>query len=186
MQLNQQGFTLLETLIAMALSSIVLLGAGRLFPVLQRAVLQQYQKETVQESLWQLAFSLGKQLQRAGYCHGNCSGQGLVLSKGGECVLSQWDSNSNGRWEPGSHAQAEQTGFRLNGTDLETLRGATHCEGGGWDKLSDPATLVIQRFTVTRLARHTMSPLLVIELAGASKIGQNPVSLRHTVVGYNL
>lgn len=185
MQLNQQGFTLLETLIAMALSSIVLLGAGRLFPVLQRAVLQQYQKETVQESLWQLAFSLGKQLQRAGYCHGNCTGQGLVLSKGGECILLQWDSNSNGRWEPASHAQTEQTGFRLNGTDLEALRGATRCEGSGWEKLSDPATMVIQKFTVTRLARQAMSSLLIIDLAAASKSGRNPVSLRHIVVGYN-
>ena len=186
MQLNQQGFTLLETLIAMALSSIVLLGAGRLFPVLQRAVLQQYQKETVQESLWQLAFSLGKQLQRAGYCHGNCSGQGLVLSRGGECVLLQWDNNSNGRWEPSSHSETEQTGFRLNGTDLEASRGVTRCEGGGWEKLSDPAMLVIQKFTVTRLTRQGMSPLLIIDLSGASKNGQNPVSLRHTVVGYNL
>lgn len=186
MQLNQQGFTLLETLIAMALSSLVLLGAGRLFPLLQRAVLQQYHKELVQESLWQLAFSLGKQLQRAGYCHGNCSGQGLISNKGGECVLLQWDSNSNGRWEPSSHAEAEQAGFRLNGTDLETLRGATGCEGGGWEKLSDPATLVIQQFTVTRLARHAMPPLLIIDLAAASKNGQNRVSLRHTVVGYNL
>ncbi|MGB7800727.1 prepilin peptidase-dependent protein [Buttiauxella sp.] len=186
MQLNQQGFTLLETLIAMALSSIVLLGAGRLFPVLQRAVLQQYQKEIIQESLWQLAFSLGKQLQRAGYCHGTCSGQGLVLSEGGKCVLLQWDSNSNGRWEPTSHAQTEQTGFRLNGTDLEASRGASHCAGGGWEKLSDPTTLVIQQFKVTRLARQSMSPLLIIDLAAVSKNGQNPVSLRHTVVGYNL
>lgn len=186
MQLNQQGFTLLETLIAMALSSIVLLGAGRLFPVLQRAVLQQYQKETLQESLWQLAFSLGKQLQRAGYCHGTCQGEGLVLRKEGECVLLQWDSNSNGRWEPSGQTETELAGFRLNSNNLEALRGATSCEGNGWEKISDPATMNIQKFTVTRMARQSLPPLLVIELAAAFKKEQNPVSLRHIVVGYNL
>lgn len=186
MQLNQHGFTLLETLIAMALSSIVLLGAGRLFPVLQRAVLQQYQKETLQESLWQLAFSVGKQLQRAGYCHGKCQGNGLALRKGGECVLLQWDSNSNGRWEPSGHSEAEQTGFRLNNNTLEAMRGATGCEGSGWEKISDPATMVIQKFSVTQMARHSLPPLLVIELAAAFRKGETPVSLRHIVAGYNL
>lgn len=186
MQLNQQGFTLLETLIAMALSSIVLLGAGRLFPILQRAVLQQYQKETLQESLWQLAFSLGKQLQRAGYCHGSCLGEGLVLRKEGECVLLQWDSNSNGRWEPSSHSETEQMGFRLNNSNLEVLRGATTCEGNGWEKVSDPAAMEIRKFTVTRLARRSLHSLLVIELTGVSSKGQSPISLRHIVVGYNL
>jgi prepilin peptidase dependent protein B len=186
MQLNQQGFTLFETLIAMAISSIVLLGAGRLFPILQRAVLEQYQKETLQESLWQLAFSLGKQLQRAGYCHGSCQGEGLILRNKGECILLQWDSNSNGRWEPASHSETEQAGFRLNNNHLETLRGATQCEGSGWEKLSDPATMVIQTFSVTRLDRQSMPPLLTIELSATFKNGQNPLSLRHTVVGYNL
>ncbi|TNV20829.1 prepilin peptidase-dependent protein [Buttiauxella sp. B2] len=186
MQLNQQGFTLLETLIAMALSSIVLLGAGRLFPVLQRAVLQQYQKETLQESLWQLAFSLGKQLQRAGYCHGSCQGEGLVLRKEGGCVLLQWDSNSNGRWEPSSHSEPEQMGFRLNSSNLEALRGAATCEGNGWEKVSDPATMVIRKFSVTRLARRSLPSLLIIELAAASSKDQSPISLRHIVVGHNL
>jgi len=186
MQLNQQGFTILETLIAMALSSLVLLGAGRLFPVLQQAVLLQYQKETLQESLWQLAFSVGKQLQRAGYCHGSCQGEGLVIRKEGECVLLQWDNNSNGRWEPSGHTETELTGFRLNGNNLEALRGASSCEGSGWEKISDPASMMIQKFSVTRLARHSLPPLLAIELVAAFKKEQIPVSLRHIVVGYNL
>ncbi|RPH27228.1 prepilin peptidase-dependent protein [Buttiauxella warmboldiae] len=186
MQLNQQGFTLLETLIAMTLSSIVLLGAGRLFPALQGAILLQYQRETLQESLWQLAFSLGKQLQRAGYCHGTCQGEGLVLGKEGGCVLLQWDGNSNGRWEPPGHAETERAGFRLSGGNLEVMRGATSCEGAGWEKISDPAMMVIRSFSVTRQARLSMPPLLIISLAATFKNGQHPVSTRHIVVGYNL
>jgi prepilin peptidase dependent protein B len=44
----------------------------------------------------------------------------------------------------------------------------------------------IQKFSVARQARHLMPPLLIIELEAAFKKGQNPVSVRHAVVGYNL
>ena len=186
MQLNQTGFTLLETLIAMALSSIVLLGAGRLFPALQRGVLLQYQKENLRESLWQLAFGIGKHLQRAGYCHGVCKGKGLTLLKGGECALVQWDINSNGQWEPSGHAEAEATGFRLQNGSLETLKGAAACEGSGWEKITDPDLVAINHFSVTRLVRNSLQPLLEIKLGASLKGGAQPVSLRHIVVGYNL
>ncbi|MGK7287057.1 hypothetical protein ACSPAB_17465 [Buttiauxella agrestis] len=45
---------------------------------------------------------------------------------------------------------------------------------------------MIQKFSVTRLARHSLPPLLAIELVAAFKKEQIPVSLRHIVVGYNL
>jgi len=110
----------------------------------------------------------------------------LILRKEGGCVLLQWDSNSNGRWEPSSHAETALAGYRLNGSNLEFMRGATSCEGSGWEKVSDPAIMAIQKFSVTRQARHSMPPLLIIELEAAFKKGQNLVSLRHIVVGYNL
>lgn len=186
MPLNQRGFTLLETLIAMTLSSIVLLSAGRLFPALQRGVLLQYQKENLQESLWQLVFSIGKNLQRAGYCHGVCKGEGLTIFKGGECVLVQWDINSNGRWEPSGHAEAETTGFRLLNGSLETLKGAVNCEGNGWEKITDPEIVKINHFSVTQLVRKSLQPLLEIKLSASLKGEAQPVLLRHIVVGYNL
>jgi prepilin peptidase dependent protein B len=39
-------------------------------------------------------------------------------------------------------SDADQTGFRLQNGVLETLRGATSCEGKGWDKMTDPNTVV--------------------------------------------
>lgn len=186
MQLKQQGFTLLETLIAMALSSIVLLGAGKLFPALQRGILLQYQKEGLHENLWQLAFSLGKNLQRAGYCHGTCVGEALRLELRGECMLIQWDANSNGRWEPAGHINTETTGFRLRNGSLETVKGATSCEGNGWERITDPEVMVIHHFSITHRARLAAKPLLDINLTAAQKNGSQSVTLRHVVVGHNL
>lgn len=186
MQLNQRGFTLLETLIAMALSSIVLLGAGRLFPTLHRGVLWQYQHEALQETLWQLAFSIGKNLQRAGYCHGECNGKALVISKDGACALIQWDTNGNGRWDPPGHPEAEATGYRLRDGSLETLKGASGCEGNGWEKITDPEAVTISHFSITPLARQSLQPLLEIKLAASLKRSARSASLRHIVVGYNL
>jgi type II secretory pathway component PulJ len=61
-------------------------------------------------------------------------------------VVVQWDANSNGRWETSPASDADQTGFRLQNGVLETLRGATSCEGKGWDKMTDPNTVNITLF----------------------------------------
>ncbi|MEL4012698.1 prepilin peptidase-dependent protein [Dryocola clanedunensis] len=185
MPVKQHGFTLLETLIALALSSAVLVGAGRLFPALQRGVLGLYQQEALQESLWQLAFGIGKHLRRAGYCNGQCAGAGLAINNGGQCVITRWDTNSNGLWEPVGHQDAEATGFRLRDGSLETLKGATQCEGGGWQKISDPTLMAIRSFTVSRLGRRNMPPLLEINLSAFHKKSRRIVTVQHRVVGYN-
>ncbi len=62
MSLNQQGFSLMEVLIATAISSLLLISASRFLPGLQRAVLQQSGQRELEEEVWQRLFSLGKQL----------------------------------------------------------------------------------------------------------------------------
>lgn len=186
MHIKQGGFTFLEMLIALALSSAVLMGAGKLFPALQHGVLLQYQQERLQESLWQLAFMLGKNLRRAGYCNGECRGSGLMLFRQGSCVIIRWDSNSNGAWEPAGHKETDQTGYRLQAGSLETLRGATSCDENGWQKISDPEMMTIDAFTIIRQPRLNLPPLLEINLAASSTRSRQPLAIRHIVVGYNL
>jgi prepilin peptidase dependent protein B len=111
-------------------------------PGLQRAVLLQSGQRELEEEVWQRLFALGKQLQRAGYCAGNCQGQALVIGRQGSCVIVRWDANSNGSWD-NSASENDSTGFRLESGALETLRGATSCEGKGWEKLTDPDRLTI-------------------------------------------
>ncbi|PWG71117.1 prepilin peptidase-dependent protein [Enterobacter mori] len=186
MPMNQQGFSLTEVLIATAISSLLLISASRFLPGLQRAVLLQSGQREVEEEVWQRLFAVGKQLQRAGYCAGNCPGQGLVTARQGSCVIVQWDANSNGIWDA-SAAENDSTGFRLESGALEKLRGATSCEGKGWEKLTDPNRLVIQHFRVDKVEHAGFAPELNIELA-AIRQGEKgePFQAVYGVTGYNL
>lgn len=186
MPVNRKGFSLLEVLIAMTISSILLLSTSRFLPGLQRGVLLQSWQQTLEDEVWQRLFAIGKQLQRAGYCAGHCQGQGILIGKQGRCVIVQWDANSNGQWDS-SASENDSTGFRLESGALETLRGATSCEGKGWDKLTDPDRILIEQFMVTKTDHAGFAPVVSIELRARLK-GEltAPFSARHTVTGFNL
>ncbi|WP_039029902.1 prepilin peptidase-dependent protein [Leclercia adecarboxylata] len=187
MSLKQQGFSLTELLIAMAISSVLLLSAARFLPALQQSVTVLTKQQELEEELWLRVSSIGKHLQRAGYCAGECVGEALKIGQGGECVIVQWDENSNGRWETTPAAVAEQTGFRLSGGALETLRGATHCEGKGWERMTDPDRIRVLRFQVQRMTRAGFAPELSLTLAASVKGKRDGgVEAHHIVTGFNL
>ncbi|MFL4368049.1 prepilin peptidase-dependent protein [Enterobacter asburiae] len=186
MLMRQRGFSLTEVLIATAISSLLLISASRFLPGLQRAVLLQSGQRELEEEVWQHLFALGKQLQRAGYCAGKCQGQALVTARLGGCVIVRWDANSNGSWD-NTTSENDSTGFRLESGALETQRGATSCEGKGWEKLTDPDRLTIAHFVVRKVEHAGFAPEVNIELAAMRKDGQGePWEASYTVTGYNL
>ena len=99
MPVNRKGFSLLEVLIAMTISSILLLSTSRFLPGLQRGVLLQSGQQELEDEVWQRLFAIGKQFQRAGYCAGHCQGQGMIIGRQGRCAIVLWDANSNGQWD---------------------------------------------------------------------------------------
>lgn len=180
-----RGFTLLEVLIAMAISTILLLGASRLLPALQFGIMQQMRQQALEEDLWQQLFTIAKHLQRAGYCAGDsCGSEPLNLAASGECLIARWDGNSNGRWETSPADDADSIGFRLKSGALETQRGAANCEGSGWYKMSDPASMIITRFQVIRHARSGFPPEFSIVLSATSGRGES-ANAQYSVTGYN-
>ncbi|HBW42620.1 MAG TPA: prepilin peptidase-dependent protein, partial [Leclercia adecarboxylata] len=67
MPLKQQGFSLTEVLVAMAISSVLLMSAARFLPALQRSVVLLTKQQELEEELWLRINGIGKHLQRAGY-----------------------------------------------------------------------------------------------------------------------
>lgn len=187
MSLNERGFSLLEVLIAMAISSVLLLGSARFLPALQRGILHNTHQLVLEDEVWQRVYTVAKHLQRAGYCHGRCHGEGLEISGQRDCVIAQWDANSNGIWETNPAKEAEQIGFRLQNKVLETLRGATSCAGKGWDSMTDPVTIQIESFQVERQNVSGFAPVLILRLRGSSKVEpQRVIEALYSVTGFNL
>ncbi len=148
--MNAGGFTLLETLLAMAIGSVMMLGAARTLPLLQQQNLRLQMQVQLNEELQQIMHTLEKAARRAGYCHGRCSGSAMQIHNGGRCLLVRWDENSNGQWESTGREDSDYYGFRLRAGNLEMQRGVDRCEGGGWEKLNDPRVIAIDEFRVVR------------------------------------
>ncbi len=180
-------FSLLEVLIAMAISSVLLLGAARFLPALQRESLTSTRKLALEDEIWLRVFTVAKHLQRAGYCHGSCTGEGLEIVGQDDCIIVQWDANSNGIWDREPVKESDQIGFRLKEHVLETLRGATSCEGKGWDKVTNPDAIIIDTFQVVRQDVSGFSPVLTVNMRAASKSEpQTVVDASYSVTGFNL
>lgn len=58
MPVKEQGFSLLEVLIAMAISSVLLLGAARFLPALQRESLTSTRKLALEDEIWLRVFTV--------------------------------------------------------------------------------------------------------------------------------
>lgn len=150
-----QGFTLLEVLIALAVGSVLMLGATRTLPLLVQHTQRLLMQAQLQEELQQIAWRLEKALRRAGYCNGHCSGPALsIRPPPSACLLLRWDENSNGRWEGVGRDNSEFWGYRLRAGNLEMQRGVASCEGPGWEKLNDPRQIAISQFTIARHAHQ--------------------------------
>jgi prepilin peptidase dependent protein B len=143
---SRRGFSLAEALIAMAIGSLLLIGACRFLPALQRHILRQGEQLALENELWQRVHAVGKHLQRAGYCRGACGGAGLELAADGECLIVRWDANSNGRWETSPRQRRRAPAFACATARWRPLRGASDCRGSGWEKITNPAAIVVTRF----------------------------------------
>lgn len=180
--MRADGYSLPEMLFAMALMGVLLSGGMRLLPVLLLQNQQLLSQMQLHEELQQIMFTLEKAVRRAGYCHGQCKGEGLQVSQNGQCMLIKWDENHNGRWEGTGEAQSEYYGYRLRHSALEMQRGVSSCEGRGWERISDPDEIKITLFRIKR-----EGDTIKLQLGGAmTRFASRQIMLEHWVKGINL
>lgn len=176
-----QGFTLMEMLLALLISSLLFLGAGRFFPWLLGNSRQLQQQMLLAQELRQVMLTLEKYLRRAGYCEQPPCGQPPVtISSDGQCLVVRLQSR---RYVTGGISGAlnnDSYAFRLNKSRIETRRGIASCGGEGWESLTDPRNIQITRLHFSRQEKR-----LAVQLE-ASGQGQQWRKESHWLRGENL
>lgn len=151
---HSQGFTLPEVLMAISIGSMLMLSAAQLYPLLRQRSQSLGRHFQLDQLLRGTAFNIEKDLQRAGFCNGECQGKAVAIGnsegeRANSCVIIAYDLNRNGRWDPPGSSEPDYFGYRLRQGGIETQRGTDSCTGGGWEKLLDPSEVQVTEFNVT-------------------------------------
>lgn len=167
----QAGFTLPEVLLALTLSSLILLSVARLYPVLRAQSQSSGQYFRLEQLLSQAAFGIEKDLRRAGFCAGRCQGKAVSIGMYSDeaaqsCFNVFYDLNRNGEWDGGEQQREESFGYRLRSGALEIQSGAHNCRGDRWEKLFDPQEVTLTQFHLQRLNDSPGATLYQLQLAG--------------------
>lgn len=153
---SQTGFSLAEMLIAMLIGSMMIVSVAAMYPALQRQSLTLYRLYRLEQSMEQVLITIAKDLRRAGFLFKG--GKERVseavsisqhsLSAVGSCIIIRYDLNHNGVIDPIDSTTAEHFAYRWLNNSIEQHRSAKDCHGNGWEKLLDPAEIVITHFSV--------------------------------------
>lgn len=159
MKINEQhGFSLVETLIAMAVSSLVCLAAIAVLPNLFKQTHQSYIQYQVDREVRQVLINMEKDFRRIGYCSSfSCQGEPIKIGAKflgrhpNSCIIFAYDQNLSGTWRPvrGRNKESDFFGYRLNDRKLESNRNVMDCDGNRWLSLFDPLMIKVNsmRFT---------------------------------------
>ncbi|MBK5144603.1 prepilin peptidase-dependent protein [Budviciaceae bacterium BWR-B9] len=153
---SQGGFSLAEMLMAMLIGSMMIVSVAAMYPALQRQSLTLYRLYRLEQSMEQVLMAIAKDLRRAGFLFKNGNARvsdAIVISQHaqsatGSCLIIRYDLNHNGVIDSVDSATAEHFAYRWLNNSIEQHRSAKDCHGNGWERLFDPAEIVITHFSV--------------------------------------
>ncbi|MEA9392513.1 prepilin-type N-terminal cleavage/methylation domain-containing protein [Acerihabitans sp. TG2] len=162
---GQAGFSLVETLCALAIVSMLVLGSLRILPWLYRQAHVALQRTQL---VWQMEHSLlsiEKDVRRAGFCsppcrsgpvqHGQHRGEALH-----SCLILHY------AYYPADSRRSlvnDTFGYRLHRGAMETQRGVRHCNEPGWAKMHDSRRWVVKQFRCDPLGNGAWRVILAGE-----------------------
>ena len=178
-----KGFSLVELLFALAISSLLMFGAMSFYPALQQDVLLIYQQNRMQETVNQAFAGLIKDVKRAGFIANDpalITEQSIEISAKNDCIITRYDAESTGKWRyfPLDSKNSDIFAYRYNKNNLEYRVGVPNCIGTGWEKLFDPDEIKVMQFSVeqhvgyielnisTALTKRTSSLFKLTQLVG--------------------
>lgn len=167
---HQKGFSLIETLVAMSIGSLICIAAISVFPNLIKQVHQSYIQYQIDREVRQVMINMEKDFRRIGYCsRASCQGDAIKINAKflsrhpNSCIIFAYDQNLSGAWRPvrGRNKESDFFGYRLNNKKLESNRNVMDCDGNRWQSLFDPLMIKV---TSLRFTWHATKSLLEMRL----------------------
>ncbi|MFD1092363.1 prepilin peptidase-dependent protein [Providencia vermicola] len=165
---RQKGFTLIEMLVAMVISSLICLAVMNSIPSIFKQTYRAYFQYQINRDVRQVLLNMEKDFRRIGYCHNSsCQGEPIMisaksLSEGkNTCIIFAYDQDLSGEWVDvkSKKRETDYFGYRLNNGKLESNRNVRDCSGTRWQSLFD-AKLV----TVKKLAFNWIEDTQLLEV----------------------
>lgn len=170
-KVRQRGFSLIEILIAMAISSLVCISAMSALPVLFKQTYRSYFQYQLDREVRHVLLSMEKDFRRIGYCgNKHCEGDPIkitskLLSQGNNsCIIFAYDQDLSGKWvdSKAKKVDSDYFGYRLNNEKLESNRNVSHCDGTRWQSLLDDKLVKVKKlafswFAASQLLEMVMS-----------------------------
>ncbi|XKM12601.1 prepilin peptidase-dependent protein [Orbaceae bacterium ac157xtp] len=150
------GFSLLEMLFTLLISSIILFAGLTFYPSFQLSITHVYQTYRVSEVIDQTMNSIIKDIKRAGFIANDPTTNTIKsyeINAKNNCIIIRYDSNSNGHWilESDDPQYVDVFAYRFNQNNLEYKTGANKCSGSAWEKLFDPKEIKINQFYINQI-----------------------------------
>lgn len=153
---KQKGFTLIEMLVAMVISSIVCIAAMSSIPSIFKQAYRAYFQYQLDREVRQILLNIEKDFRRIGYCsNSNCVGEPIMtgvssLSEGkNSCIIFAYDQDLSGKWVDikSKTTETDYFGYRLNKGKLESNRNVRDCGGTRWQSLFDTNLVTVKKLS---------------------------------------
>lgn len=172
--LKVSGFSLLEMLMSIALSSVVIIGCTSFYAQLQTNIMQYYQRINLQKNVDSAMIGLTKDIKRAGFIANDPSKikmKALEINHQQNCIIIRYDSEIRHDWvyNPIYKNNSDVFTYRYRKNNLEYKTGAVNCQGANWEKLFDPTEFKVTRFVIKQRT-NSIEILLAAELLNNKKI----------------
>jgi len=162
--LSQQGFTLVEFMISMALSLAAILVVTSIYITSFQIDSKTIKFSRLNDEVTSIMALLSEDIKRAGYV----ANAELMISSGtpspaefrtvlvtdviaGEndnsCILFSYDFDDSGAYETPS----EDFGYRFTNDELQIRKTASACTGGTWEALTDPSFVKIEATVINSI-----------------------------------
>ena len=153
---KQRGFTLIEMLVALAISSLICIAVMSSIPSIFKEAYRAYFQYQLNREVWQILLNMEKDFRRIGYCSdSDCAGEPIAisaksLSEGrNTCIIFAYDQDLSGKWVDVKSKTTETDffGYRLNNGKLESNRNVRDCRGTRWQSLFDAKLVTVKKLS---------------------------------------